>query len=195
MNHKLIKSFYEVRGATVIRADEIKNEIKDGKDYPFKDFIQCNIGNPQAVGQKAITFPREVMGCLLSNSDNNYKREGTEEMKTDIVARAKQIKTGFNDNLDKLTSHRGNRKIRKKVANFIMKRDGVTGIDETNIMLSNGASTSIKYTLKSILSEPTDAVIIMIILKSLGHGTNSPISIILRLSKLTWMQISTILFR
>lgn len=42
-------------------AQKIQQEIKDGKSFPFKKVVMCNIGNPQALGQQPITFFRQVL--------------------------------------------------------------------------------------------------------------------------------------
>ena len=60
ISQNLIRAEYQVRGATVIRADEIRKEIEHGKKYPFKEFVFMNVGNPQSLGQSPISFPREV---------------------------------------------------------------------------------------------------------------------------------------
>ena len=55
------KAEYAVRGDIVVRAGEIDKELKAGKKYPFTDLVMCNIGNPQALGQKPVTFYRQVL--------------------------------------------------------------------------------------------------------------------------------------
>lgn len=55
------KAEYAVRGDIVVRAGEIGKELKAGKKYPFSDLVMCNIGNPQALGQKPVTFYRQVL--------------------------------------------------------------------------------------------------------------------------------------
>jgi alanine transaminase len=60
ISQNLIRAEYQVRGATVIKAEEIKKKIEQGQSYPFKDFTYWNVGNPQNLGQLPITFPREV---------------------------------------------------------------------------------------------------------------------------------------
>ena len=56
-----MKAEYAVRGDIVVRAGEIGKELKKGKKFPFTDLVMCNIGNPQALGQKPITFYRQVL--------------------------------------------------------------------------------------------------------------------------------------
>ncbi len=57
----VMKAEYAVRGDIVVRAGEIGKELKKGKKFPFTDLVMCNIGNPQALGQKPITFYRQVL--------------------------------------------------------------------------------------------------------------------------------------
>ena len=53
---------YAVRGAIVAKAGEIEADLaaNPGK-YPFDKIVMCNIGNPQSLGQKPITFYRQVL--------------------------------------------------------------------------------------------------------------------------------------
>lgn len=57
----VMKAEYAVRGDIVVRAGEIGKELKKGKKFPFTELVMCNIGNPQALGQKPITFYRQVL--------------------------------------------------------------------------------------------------------------------------------------
>ena len=50
-----------VRGEIVLLAQKMKKELESGKKYPFKKIVMCNIGNPQQLGQKPITFFRQVL--------------------------------------------------------------------------------------------------------------------------------------
>ena len=56
INSKLLKANYAVRGRIVIRAQELEKE--------GKKIIYCNIGNPQALKQKPITFIRQVLSLI-----------------------------------------------------------------------------------------------------------------------------------
>lgn len=53
----------------MIRAGEIQNDLKKSNgNYPFDQVIMCNIGNPQELGQKPLTFHRQVLSSILSPS-------------------------------------------------------------------------------------------------------------------------------
>jgi len=55
-NPNVIEMEYAVRGPIPRRAAELK---KEGRQT-----ILCNIGNPQALGQKPMTYYRQVLGLL-----------------------------------------------------------------------------------------------------------------------------------
>jgi alanine transaminase len=58
-----------VRGEIVRRANAIEAELRSGSGqhaYPFSKVVYCNIGNPQILGQRPITFFRQVLAlCEL----------------------------------------------------------------------------------------------------------------------------------
>ena len=70
MNPNLRKMEYAVRGTVVIAADKIGQELKEGGDdnqskkYDFDKILACNIGNPHSVGQKPLTWPRQVLALV-----------------------------------------------------------------------------------------------------------------------------------
>ena len=61
MSPRLKKMEYAVRGKVVIKADEINEHLED---YPFDHIVYTNIGNPHSVGQKPLTWPRQVIALV-----------------------------------------------------------------------------------------------------------------------------------
>lgn len=61
MNPLIKQMEYAVRGPLVIRALEIEKELKAGAKKPFNNVIKANIGDAHAMGQKPITFIRQVL--------------------------------------------------------------------------------------------------------------------------------------
>jgi hypothetical protein len=47
---------------------ELKKQLAEGKDLPFDEIISSNIGNPHALGQKPISFNREVLALVTDSS-------------------------------------------------------------------------------------------------------------------------------
>lgn len=56
---------YAVRGEIVLRANEHQKALeRDPSSLPFDKVVYCNIGNPQSLAQKPVTFFREVLALL-----------------------------------------------------------------------------------------------------------------------------------
>jgi len=62
MNPAVVKAEYAVRGELALRANVLTEQLnKNGQgDLPFSDVVHCEIGNPQALDQKPLTFIRQV---------------------------------------------------------------------------------------------------------------------------------------
>jgi alanine transaminase len=60
INPSVLAAQYAVRGELAIRANVLTEELKKGNQYPFKNVVHCEIGNPQALDQKPLTFIRQV---------------------------------------------------------------------------------------------------------------------------------------
>uniref|UniRef100_A0A8C0WIA5 alanine transaminase n=1 Tax=Castor canadensis TaxID=51338 RepID=A0A8C0WIA5_CASCN len=74
MNPCVRKVEYAVRGSIVLRALELEQELRQGVEKPFTEVIRANIGDAQAMGQRPITFFRQVLALcvhpdLLSSPD------------------------------------------------------------------------------------------------------------------------------
>lgn len=61
LNPNVLKAEYAVRGEIVARASQIQKDLAAGKKFPFDKVVMCNIGNPQALGQRPLTFLRQVL--------------------------------------------------------------------------------------------------------------------------------------
>lgn len=82
---------YAVRGELAVKAEELRVKLAQGdKSLPFDSVIFANIGNPQQLDQKPITFFRQVLSLvenpsLLENPDALKKSFGYEQ---DVIDRA-----------------------------------------------------------------------------------------------------------
>lgn len=140
-NVKLME--YAVRGPLVIRAAEIERELKRGEKKPFTEVIRANIGDCHAMGQKPITFIRQVL-ALAVNPSLMDKVDYPEDVKD----RAKQILCGCHGvSLGSYTDSTGIEVIRRQVAAYIEERDGGIPADFNDIVLTAGASPGIKSLL------------------------------------------------
>lgn len=65
MNPCVQRVEYAVRGPIVLRALELEQELRQGVKKPFTEVIRANIGDAQAMGQKPITFLRQVLALCI----------------------------------------------------------------------------------------------------------------------------------
>jgi alanine transaminase len=61
VNQNVLNSEYAVRGEIVQMAQKLAKDLEAGGSHPFKKVVWCNIGNPQILGQKPITYFRQVL--------------------------------------------------------------------------------------------------------------------------------------
>ncbi|XP_069771244.1 alanine aminotransferase 2-like isoform X2 [Narcine bancroftii] len=148
MNPYAKKVEYAVRGPIVLRAMAIEKELQEGIKKPFCEVIKANIGDAHAMGQKPITFIRQVLALctyppLLCDPS----------MPEDAKSRARKILAACaGHSIGAYTASQGIEAIRQSVANYIEKRDGGISSNPDNIFLATGASDAIVTTLKLLVS-------------------------------------------
>ncbi|CAG9862090.1 unnamed protein product [Phyllotreta striolata] len=137
---------YAVRGPLVIRAGEIEKELEKGAKKPFNEVIKANIGDCHAMGQQPITFIRQVLALVSYPKlldDKNFPEDAKE--------RARTLLEGCRGgSMGSYTDSPGIEVIRKHVAQYIEKRDGIP-CDWQNIVIGGGASDCIKNVLKLLI--------------------------------------------
>ncbi len=152
VNSKLQKAHYAVRGKIVIRAQELEGQ--------GKKIIYCNIGNPQALKQKPLTFVRQVLSLLEYPAlmDNPGPAAA---FPADAVARAKMILEKNPTGTGAYTQSAGIPFIRQAIADFIQKRDGITA-DPNRILLTDGASKGVQAVFTLLTNKENDGYMIPI---------------------------------
>jgi len=149
MNPNIKKMEYAVRGPLVIRATAIEKEIEAGVKKPFPNVIKANIGDAHAMGNKPITFIRQVLAIvahppLLDSAD----------LPSDAKERASAILAGCKGaDAGSYSDSPGIEIIRRHVAAYITERDGGVPSDWNNVILCAGASEGIRAVLK-LLTAP-----------------------------------------
>ena len=166
VNSKLVDAEYAVRGPLLLRCDEITAELKKNPDaFPFDRTIPCNIGNPQAMLQKPITFYRELTALISCPSLlTNEKFLSSGAMNTDVIERAQKVieNLGHPNKTGAYTESLGYEWIRTRLCEVLEKRDeGVKAVPH-NIFLTDGASPGIKVLLNLLISDPNDGIMIPI---------------------------------
>jgi len=122
INPHIKEAKYAVRGALAVKSEEYRAQIKSGeaKDLPFETVISANIGNPQQLDQKPITFFRQVTSLL----ENPQLLEKEDVLKNglgypaDVIERAKWLLSEVHS-VGAYSQSMGAPGIRESVAKFI----------------------------------------------------------------------------
>ncbi|KFP35282.1 Alanine aminotransferase 2, partial [Chlamydotis macqueenii] len=119
-----------------------------GIKKPFTEVIKANIGDAHAMGQRPITFLRQVVAlCTYPNLLDSPS------FPEDAKKRARRILQGCGGNsLGSYSASQGINCIREDVAVYIERRDGGVPADPDNIYLTTGASDGIATILKILVS-------------------------------------------
>jgi len=152
INGNLRRASYAVRGKIVERANQLEKE--------GRKIIYCNIGNPQALKQKPLTFPRQVLSLL--EYPELLERPETEKIyPRDVIERVRFILKKAPVGLGAYTHSLGFQFVREAVAEFISRRDGIPA-DPANIALTDGASKGVQAAMTMLSNKREDGFMIPI---------------------------------
>ncbi|XP_027154531.1 glutamate--glyoxylate aminotransferase 2 [Coffea eugenioides] len=150
LNKNVKECQYAVRGELYLRASELQ---KEGKKIIF-----TNVGNPHALGQKPLTFPRQVIALCQAPFLLDDPNVGL-VFPADAIARAKHFLSNDYQGLGAYSDSRGIPGVRKEVAEFIERRDGYPS-DPELIYLTDGASKGVMQILNAIIRGEGDGVLV-----------------------------------
>lgn len=160
MCQKLRNMEYAVRGKVVIKADEINALLKSSPKgtFNFDHIVYTNIGNPHSVGQKPLTWPRQVLALADLPNEFGIDHPDLEKMfPADAIARARQIKDALDGHGTGAYTHsQGPLQFRQEICDFIEERDDLKkgSVDPKCIFMTNGASSGIEMILNTLISSP-----------------------------------------
>ncbi len=152
LNESLLAAEYAVRGPIVQRAQEL--------EAAGRKIIYCNIGNPQALKQKPLSYIRQVLS-LLEYPELLEKPEVVATIPGDLVRRVHDILRLHPHGTGAYSQSTGIPFIRQAVADFITRRDGIPA-SKDRIILTDGASKGAQAVLKALLKSSSDGVMIPI---------------------------------
>ncbi|KAL6232722.1 hypothetical protein BDW75DRAFT_232558 [Aspergillus navahoensis] len=163
INSNVKAAKYAVRGELAVKAEEYRVRLAQGdKSLPFDSVIFANIGNPQQLDQKPITFFRQVLSLLenpllLSNKDALRASFGYQD---DVIERAEKLLAEV-QSVGAYSHSQGAPLIRESVAKFIEERDGFPA-DPQSLYLTGGASSGVNTILNVICDGPNAGVLVPI---------------------------------
>lgn len=121
INPHVKEAKYAVRGELAVKSEEYRVKLsKGGAQLPFDKIISANIGNPQQLDQKPITFFRQVLSLLeypklLEHEDILLNQLG---YKQDVIERARWLLKAVGS-VGAYSASAGVLQIRESVAKFI----------------------------------------------------------------------------
>lgn len=156
LNESTLEAKYAVRGRIPIRADELRSKIKE-EDHglPYDRIISANIGNPQQLDQKPLTWYRQTLSLVqypsLIDTLNTLDKEIRDKIyPPDVVDRAQKLLESAGS-VGAYSHSQGDQLIRESVSRFIADRDGYPS-DPNNIFLTGGASAAVLYLIQVLSS-------------------------------------------
>ncbi|KAJ5759340.1 hypothetical protein N7520_006496 [Penicillium odoratum] len=163
INQNVRAAKYAVRGELAVKAETYRQRLTEGdKSLPFESVIFANIGNPQQLDQKPITFFRQVLSLvenplLLENSEALKSSFG---YKQDVIDRAKALLANV-QSVGAYSHSQGALGIRESVAKFIEERDGFPA-NPQDLFLTGGASAGVSTLLNVICNDSNAGVLVPI---------------------------------
>lgn len=169
INPHVREAQYAVRGELATRAESYRAKLGKGhpptppdESLPFNQVISANIGNPQQLDQKPITFFRQVLSILeypplLENEEVLIKSLG---YKQDVIDRARWLLHEVHS-VGAYSQSQGVPAIRNSVAAYIERRDGYPS-DPGSIFLSAGASSGVNTLMNVICAKPETGILVPI---------------------------------
>ena len=152
LSERLLRAEYAVRGPIVQRAQELEAQ--------GRQVIYCNIGNPQALKQRPLTYIRQLL-CLLEYPELLDDGAVLSRFPRDIVDRARFVLGRHGHGLGAYTQSAGIPFIRQAVADFISRRDGIPA-DPARVILTDGASKGAQAVLTALIRTADDGFMIPI---------------------------------
>ena len=148
-NENVVNTQYAVRGEIVQIASKLASE--------GKKIIYCNIGNPQSLGQKPITFFRQVLA--LCDCPSLLESPDVDKLfPSDAVARARAVLAACPGGTGAYSQSKGIQICREAIARGIGARDGFSA-NADNIFITDGASPGVHMCMKVLLRNSTDAIL------------------------------------
>ncbi len=175
VNQNIVEMEYAVRGPLPQRAAELARQ--------GRRTIPCNIGNPQALGQRPITFYRQVLSFLEAPKSLSRERRLRRVFDANptlfsgiaaddfaspwVIDYCEQVLDRLGSGIGAYTESNGPAFIREAVARFIDNRDGAadaSGVpaDPDSIFLTNGASEAVRFIVDLLIAGAADGIMIPI---------------------------------
>ncbi|WFD08199.1 alanine transaminase [Malassezia vespertilionis] len=165
LNPHVLEVEYAVRGEIPMRAAALEQDLENGTSkLPFDSIVWSNIGNPQQqpnLAQPPLTFWRQVAALTEYPALLDAPADIRDKLfPVDAQQRARELVEEVGS-VGAYTGSKGISLVRKRVAEFVEKRDGYPE-DFENIYLTAGASAAIATLFHIFFRQDIDGVLIPI---------------------------------
>lgn len=166
LNKSTLEAKYAVRGQIPIRADELRSKLhRENHHLPFEHIVSANIGNPQQLDQKPLSWYRQTLSLVQYPSliEKIYKLDNETKdnlYPQDVIERTRKLLKSVGS-VGAYSHSQGDPLIRESVAEFIYQRDGYLS-DPSNIFLTSGASAAVSYLIQVLSSGKDTGILIPI---------------------------------
>ncbi|CCD27028.1 alanine transaminase ALT2 NDAI_0J01360 [Naumovozyma dairenensis CBS 421] len=167
LNPNVIKAEFAVRGTIPMKAQELQTQLnKNPHSLPFNEITVANIGNPQELHQKPLTFARQVVSILqypeLLNRRNELTSTTPPIYNNDSFDRAEKLLNEIGGSVGAYSASQGVYGIRKTIANYITQRDLGESASPNDIFMTTGATAASSYLLSILSNGPQTGVLLPI---------------------------------
>lgn len=165
INENVVDAKFAIRGSISIKAEDLQVQLnKNPHCLPFDEITVANIGNPQELNQKPLTFARQVVSILQYPELLNNRDVLTKEkiFNSDSFDRAERLLRDIGGSVGAYSASQGVYGIRKTAAEYITKRDGGEPSYPEDIFLTTGATSAASYLLSVLCRGPQTGVLIPI---------------------------------
>ena len=174
INPNVIKAEYAVRGELATRAEKYREALALGRpplpttdtpthakdsNLPFSSVINANIGNPQQLDQRPLTFLRQVASILENPDLLSQETALTTHLgyKPDAISRARRLLHEVGS-VGAYSQSQGVPGVRNSIARFIGDRDGHPS-DAKDIFMTAGASAAVSALLNVICANERTGIL------------------------------------
>jgi aspartate/methionine/tyrosine aminotransferase len=152
ISERLLQARYAVRGPIVNRAQQLEDE--------GRKIIYCNIGNPQALQQRPLTYLRQILS-LVEYPELLDSPEGKSHFPADVLEKVRAMFAKYPFGTGAYSQSAGIPFIREAIAEYIHHRDGVSA-EKDHIILTDGASKAAQAVILALLKTVHDGFMIPI---------------------------------
>ncbi|KAK0640900.1 pyridoxal phosphate-dependent transferase [Cercophora newfieldiana] len=154
---------YAVRGELAVKSEEYRAYLQAGlTDLPFSQVVSANIGNPQQLDQKPLTYFRQVLSLLENPALLNHEEVLLNQLgyKPDVIERARWLLSKVGS-VGAYSASNGVPAIRQSIADFLERRDGFPA-SQADIYLSAGASSGVNTLLHILCADENSGILVPI---------------------------------